>query len=438
LTNSEPNEENIEALRKFLENFLPDTEGLDHESLAKIAGLVGDQKPEELLAALQQAMASWKSSPDRSDGVDWNLAGSAAKKQASKNSQAIGADAQRKIANAVTLAELWLTDATEISALVLEAKLLTRELWVDDALPLYRALSDPIASKMSSGLSDALRENAPDQLNANLDALTSMMQAAGGAMFAMQLGQALGNLATETLTASDIGLSIFTEPRAGFLVQNLLDFIANLEVDEDAALVFFAVRELALARLFKHSRWLRDQVVSQITAYASELRTDIEGLAKLVDEVDVSEGVDLSQLMEQHKLIKERTPEQERALASIETLLALIEGWVDVVSAEATKRLPQAAAIAEAIRRRRATGGPAEKTFATLLGLELRPRQMREAAVMWQMLGNSLGKNARDDLWVHPDQLPTAADIAKPEDLVKRLQGGQDDMDQELRKLLEE
>ncbi|MEI6590638.1 MAG: zinc-dependent metalloprotease, partial [Actinomycetes bacterium] len=63
---------------------------------------------------------------------------------------------------------------------------------------------------------------------------------------------------------------------------------------------------------------------------------------------------------------------------------------------------------------------------------------MREAAVMWQMLGNSLGKNSRDALWVHPDQLPTAADISKPEDLVKRLQGGQDDMDQELRKLLEE
>ena len=436
MSNQDPNEDDNEALRKFLENFLPDTSGLDHEALAKIAGLVGNQKPEELLAALQQAMAKWQSSPDRSAGVDWNLASSAAKKQAGKANQPITADVQRRLANAITLAELWLGDATEISALAVEPKLLTRELWVEDALPLYRALADPIASKMSTGLSDALRESAPEQLGDSLDALTSMMQAAGGAMFAMQLGQALGNLATETLTASDIGLSIFAEPRAGFVVQNLFDFIAELEVDADAALVFFAVRELALARLFKHSRWLRDQVVSQITSYASELRADLDKLTRLVDEVDINETVDLSELIQQHQLIKERTPEQERALASIETLLALIEGWVDVVSAEATKRLPQAAAIAEAIRRRRATGGPAEKTFATLLGLELRPRQMREAAVMWQVIGNSLGRSARDELWVHPDQLPTAEDIVNPQAFLQRLTGGQDELDEELRKLL--
>lgn len=435
---AESNEDNIEALRKFLANFLPDTDGLDPEALAKIAGLVGDQKPEELLAALQNAIASWQNSPDRSQGVDWHLAATAAKKQASKASRAIDSADQQKITEAFTLANLWLSDATEISELANEPKLLTRELWVDDALPLYKALADPIASKMSTALSDALRENAPNQMDANLDALTSMMQAAGGAMFAMQLGQALGNLAGETLTASDLGLSIFTEPRAGFVVQNLLDFIAELELDESAALIFFAVRESALARLFKHSRWLRDQVVSQITSYASDLKADLDRLTQLVEEAEINETVDLSQLVEKHQLIKERTPEQERALASIETLLALIEGWVDVVSAEATKRLPQSAAIAEAIRRRRATGGPAEKTFATLLGLELRPRQMREAAVMWQVLTDHLGQAGRDSLWVHPDQLPTAEDIANPQDLLNRLRGGNDDLDQELRKLLDD
>jgi putative hydrolase len=77
----------------------------------------------------------------------------------------------------------------------------------------------------------------------------------------------------------------------------------------------------------------------------------------------------------------EDTPEQKAALARLETVLALVEGWVStVVSAASTDRLPQAAALAEAIRRRRATGGPAERTFATLVGLELRPRRLREAA----------------------------------------------------------
>ena len=40
-------------------------------------------------------------------------------------------------------------------------------------------------------------------------------------------------------------------------------------------------------------------------------------------------------------------------------------------------------ALGEAFRRRRAAGGPAEQTFAALVGLELRPRRLREAGVLW-------------------------------------------------------
>ena len=55
------------------------------------------------------------------------------------------------------------------------------------------------------------------------------------------------------------------------------------------------------------------------------------------------------------------SPSQERTLAALETLLALVEGWVDTVVAEAVgDRLPGAAALQETLRRRRATGGPAE------------------------------------------------------------------------------
>ena len=45
-----------------------------------------------------------------------------------------------------------------------------------------------------------------------------------------------------------------------------------------------------------------------------------------------------------------------------------------------------AEAMAEVVRRRRATGGPAEKTFAGLVGLELRPRRLRDAANLFAAL----------------------------------------------------
>ena len=118
------------------------------------------------------------------------------------------------------------------------------------------------------------------------------------------------------------------------------------------------------------------------------------------------------------------TPAQKTALLRLETLLALVAGWVDVVVADATaERLPSADALRETARRRRATGGPAEQTFSTLVGLELRPRRMREAAELWTRLTAERGIEGRDALWSHPDLLPTADDL---EDSAAFLSGERD------------
>ena len=112
---------------------------------------------------------------------------------------------------------------------------------------------------------------------------------------------------------------------------------------------------------------------------------------------------------------------------------------MDVVTAAATSRLPARSAIAETVRRRRASGGPAESAFATLVGLELRPRRLREAAAMWQHVTDELGAEQRDSLWSHPDLMPTAADIDDPAALVARLRDGgstPDDIDQAINALL--
>jgi hypothetical protein len=89
-----------------------------------------------------------------------------------------------------------------------------------------------------------------------------------------------------------------------------------------------------------------------------------------------------------------------------------------VVDEAAGNRLPQATALAEAIRRRRATGGPAEHTFATLVGLELRPRKLREAALIWRQLTDVRGTTGRDAVWAHPDLLPTDEDFDDPDGFV--------------------
>jgi putative hydrolase len=98
---------------------------------------------------------------------------------------------------------------------------------------------------------------------------------------------------------------------------------------------------------------------------------------------------------------------------------------VDAVVADAVgERLPGAEALRETLRRRRASGGPAEQTFATVVGLELRPRRLRAAADLWRMLGEQRGQEGRDALWAHPDLIPTAEDLDDPAAFIGRAEIG--------------
>jgi putative hydrolase len=126
----------------------------------------------------------------------------------------------------------------------------------------------------------------------------------------------------------------------------------------------------------------------------------------------------------------------------LETLLALIEGWIDdVVGQAADGRLSGAGALAETVRRRRALGGPAEQTFGALVGLELRPRRLRDASTLWGSLRSRQGADGRDAVWAHPDLLPTDADLDDPlgfrEDLSAPAEISDEDFDAALAQLLD-
>ena len=420
-------------MREFLEK---GASGMDVEKLAAAAGLPND--PAQLAAMLSQLRSALNQSNPDGSAVNWKLASDQARQLAAANSIAVSDDIRKQLNDALAIANLWLNQATQVSDLTQEPKMLSRELWVQDAMPLFQALSSPVAERMSVALSESLQANAPEELSGVLGNATSMMRSMGGALFAMQLGQSLGKLSTEVLTGGDIGLPIFAEQRAAFLTQNLESYINELDVETDQVLIYLAVRELAHARLFKQSKWLREHVINQITQYAAEIKIDTQRIQEMTRDFDPNDTAALQQAFQSGAFIAARNDEQNRALESIENILALIEGWVDAISDQATSLLPKSIAIGEAVRRRRASGGPAEKTFGTLIGLELRPRRLREAATLWREIGHRLGNEKRDALWDHPDLLPTAEEIVNPELLFARLAGGSDNFDKELRDLLGE
>lgn len=421
---------------KFLQELLSGNGNINAEELARVAGLPNDPAViQALLAQLRQAITQGESQTVA--GVNWTVASQQAISAAREGSKAVGENTKTAVDEATRIASLWLDQGTALSALASEPKLISREVWVQDALPLFQELAGPIAQRVANALTENLQENLPSELEGLAKGAGGIMRSAGGALFAMQLGSALGKLSHEVLTGGDIGLPFYSEARAAFIPQNLNQFITDNSLDQGQAYIYLAVRELAHARLFRHSRWLREAVINQLTNYANGISIDGEAMSELATSITPESAEALKAALESGALLSERTEEQLTALASIETLLALIEGWVEVVTENSTKLLPTAGTLDEVLRRRRATSSPAQSTFATLVGLELKPRRTREAAAFWRTLTERIGVEKRDAIWDHPDLLPSSTDIDNVEGYLQRIGGGEDSIDQALRDLLD-
>lgn len=425
-----------EEFRDMLRQFLTGDGEVDAARLAGAAGLPNDPAMiQRLLAELQRALNA------SGDGINWGLAAEQARTLASRAAVPSTPAERSAFEQALHVAALWLDEASDIAGLSTEPVLLTRAGWAEATMPVWTSLAEPVAASIATALTEVLREQAPEELSGMLGGAGAMMRNVGGTLFAMQLGNVVGQLAAEAVSGGDIGIPLLDgeSKQAALVPQNVDAFGAGLDIPIDEIRLALSVRELAHARLFRHAKWLRLQLLTQITDFARGIRIDATRLEDIASDLDPQNPEQLREALQSGALIPPKSAEQETALRRLETMLALIEGWVDVVSAAATTRLPRAGAIAESVRRRRAAGGPAEQAFATLVGLELRPRRLREAAAMWQAVTDAVGPAARDALWDHPDVLPGEADIDDPAALVARLSAppaDPDDVDRALDDLL--
>jgi putative hydrolase len=202
---------------------------------------------------------------------------------------------------------------------------------------------------------------------------------------------------------------------AALVPDNVAAFGEGLERPAEEIRLYLALREAAHQRLFGHVPWLRQSLFDAVEGYARGITIDTSALDAVVQAGDLTNPETVQEALSGGLFAPQQTPEQLAALRRLETLLALVEGWVDaVVTAAASDRMAGAEALREAMRRRRASGGPAEQTFATLVGLELRPRRLREAAALWWAVTERRGVSGRDAIWSHPDLLPTAEDLDDP------------------------
>ena len=404
----------------------------------------GDLGGADISSALHRFadMLSWQGGP-----VNWDLAKDVARQAAAGDDPSIGPSERSAVTDAIRLAELWLDPTTSFPAATTSASAWSRAEWIEATLPTWTELVEPVASKVVEAFSGELTGGLagagglarlglpgfPPGADLGSDGessgplpdmtgpLLSMMRQMGGVMFGGQVGQALGTLSREVVSSTDVGLPLAGVGHAALIPAGIAAFGEGLGVAPDEVRLFLALREAACHRLFAAVPWLRGRLVAALDDYSRGITVDTSRMQEALGSIDPTNPEALQDALTGGLFEPENTPAQQAALTRLETLLALIEGWIDDVVAQAADgRLAGASALRETVRRRRATGGPAEQTFGTLVGLQLRPRRMREASQLWQLLREARGAEGRDALWEHPDLLPTVDDLDDPTGFVNR------------------
>ena len=363
----------------------------------------------------------------------------------------IGVDDQKRMQEAIDIANIWIEDKTQFPVTVTNADVAwSRRDWIDQSVNGWQKIVEPLAVGMVDALAKVMKEMGPQFENElggsesdsddaspalgfgaipgmpnipgfSVDSFLPIMRTFMGQLIATQLGQSIGSLALGLTGSHDAAVPLFENSGAHLIPQNIAIWGNGLEIPEQEIAIYMALREVAAQRLFAHTPWLRDYVRGLIESFGRGITVDIEAITSQAEsamnsgELDITNPESISLAINQGMFQPEQSNAQRAALAKLEVTFALIEGWIDhVVSAAAQDRLPSLASLQESYRRSRVESAPTQRLFASLVGLQISPRLTREAAHFWSEVNAIGGSEVRDHRWEDPALLPTATELGDP------------------------
>jgi putative hydrolase len=445
-TNGDDHDPMSEMFRRMFGGNAPDPEEIQR-AMNQFGGAGMPLDPSmmdpQMIQNMMQQFQFMMHSSDEEGPVKWDLAKQTARQTVAGQDPSVGSFAAKEISDALRLADSWLDQATTIEAANVPVVSWSRAEWVESTMENWRKMTEPVVRSLSEALTRAITEQLPGQIPEELQGalgnMEPMMRNLGGSMFGLQLGHAIGELAQEVLSGTDTGFPVAGQ-RMAMVPVNIEEFGDGLDIEPEQVRIYLALREAARMRLYANSPWLARDLTAMVQQYAAGITIDVSAIEDAVQTLDPMDPESMNQMFSSSMFIPEPEGAQKAAIEHLETLLALVEGWVDVVVTQAAKPLESADALREMINRRRASGGPAEHAFGSLVGLDLRPRRLNDAAELWVTIEDSEGKEYRDAIWESQLRLPTEEDLDDPQGYVKRRETAAEQsasLDEDLKKLLE-
>jgi putative hydrolase len=277
--------------------------------------------------------------------------------------------------------------------------------WAAENRESFRYLLEPLSGKLGGDLGGDLGGANP---------MGALMGSMGPAILGMQAGTMVGFMSHRVLGQFDTGVPALDTQKRYLVVPNVEAFAADHDLDQRSVRMWAAMHELANDAVWE-VEWLRTHLVSAIDDFYEGVEFDPSRLMEQLSSFERPEDLEgtfdgpggLSGLLG----VKEQPEQADR----VQAITAFAEGYIDyLVGVAAGEVLPDADRLDEAYNRRRAEPNQAEQFLQQLVGLSLERHRARDAALFCAEVARRWGSDALDEIWQHPDRLPTLSELTDP------------------------
>jgi len=297
----------------------------------------------------------------------------------------------------------------------------TRAVWaarrVDALAPLLGRVSGSLRSD----------PNSPDQSGLGEDPstawLSGLMDAMAPLLSNLTTGTMVGRLAARSLGTYD--LPIPSNPMAPgsdqlmLIVPNIEAFAADWSIPAADLRLWVCLHEVTHHTVLTIPH-VGDSLTNLLTNHAGAFRNDPSELEEQLGGIDPLAGPDaiaqLQQMLDPEMVLGAvRSPAQEALIPRIESLVAVIIGYVDHVMDEIGGRLIATyPMVTEALRRRRLEASSADRFVERILGLNLTQAQVDRGSAFVAGVVERAGPDAPNRLWSDETHIPTPSEVDAP------------------------
>ncbi|MGH9264080.1 MAG: zinc-dependent metalloprotease [Acidimicrobiales bacterium] len=302
--------------------------------------------------------------------------------------------------------------STSIAGGILSILPVTRGDWALHSLEAYRPFLERLATSLSSSGDDA----DADPSDATAQLLGDLGKMLGPVLLGMQSGFMLGHLARRAFGQYDLPLPRIAADQLLVVPANLDAFAQEWSLAPDDLRLWVCLDEVSHHAVLGRPH-VRARLERLINEYVSRFEVDPAALEASLGNLDPTDAAGLQAVLGNPETLlgAMRSPRQQETLTRIETLTAVIEGFVDhVMDTTGHGLIGSYGQLTEALRRRRVEATDGERFAARLLGLELGRSQYERGQAFIRGVVERAGEDGLARLWATERELPTPAELDAP------------------------